>query len=145
MRLTSASARSFQVEAVGEEVAVAWRPRDGAEAPAMHLLVAAVDAHAVLRVTRADGPGPLAARISTRDATHVVVTVVDGRDAGTGRYGRLCLAATPGEDACAAPGLESPAEEEGCHAAPGALWAPLALLVWLRRRAARPQPSTPRA
>jgi len=141
VRVTSASARYFEVEGGSEGVSVAYLPRDGAEAPALHLLVAAVDEHSVLRVARAEGPGPLAARVSATDATRVVVAVVDGRNEGTGRYGQLCITGTSTENPCAEEGPPEPSPG-GCQASPGTLAWPLLLMPLLRRRMKGPQPSS---
>ncbi|QRK09661.1 hypothetical protein JQX13_05885 [Archangium violaceum] len=129
VRVAAASTRYFEVAGGAESVSASFEPREGTDSAAVHLLVAAVNEHEVLRVARADGPGSLSAQVSARDATHVVVAVVNGRPEGDGRYGRLRISAA------------SPDEEpaRGCQAAPGPL--PWALLltatVWRRSRRRR--------
>ncbi|MBM7119398.1 MXAN_6640 family putative metalloprotease [Archangium primigenium] len=148
VRVTAASTRYFQVEGGQETVSVSYTPREDAPAgPPPHLLVAAVTPDAVLRVSRAEGLG--VTRVSARDATHVVVALVDGRLEGTGRYGRLCITGTATDDPCARDVAPAAPDDTGCHAAPGATGAGVLLGLGAlfrggrRRRAA--QPSTPRA
>ncbi len=132
VRVAPASTRYFEVAGGAETVSAHFELEEGEEGAALHLLVAAVTERAVLRVARADGPGPLSARVEAADATQVLVAVVDGRHEGTGRYGRLCIA---GAEACGSMGGEIPDESEGCQAAPGGgLWA-LALIAGVRGRA----------
>ncbi|WP_257455864.1 MXAN_6640 family putative metalloprotease [Archangium lipolyticum] len=124
VRVAAASTRYFEVPGGTESVSASFDPREGTESAALHLLVAAVNEHEVLRIVRADGPGHLSAQVSARDATHVVVAMVNGRPEGDGRYGRLRISSrSPHED-----------PSGGCQIAPGAL--PWALLltatVWRR-------------
>ncbi|QSQ12779.1 MXAN_6640 family putative metalloprotease [Myxococcus landrumensis] len=134
VRLTTASARYFQVPGGSPEVLATYAPRAGEDASKLHLLVAAVTDTAVLRVSRVDGPGTLSARVAASDATHVVVALVDGRHEGVGRYGTLCLTA----EASGAPCVEVPPEPEtppsdegGCGAAPGGTGGTAWMLVFL--------------
>ncbi|WP_246357153.1 MXAN_6640 family putative metalloprotease [Pyxidicoccus fallax] len=149
VRVAAASARYFEVEGGSETVSAVFEPQVGEAPGGVHLLVAAVTANAVLRVSRVDGPGVLSAKVDAADATHVMVAVVDGRMEGTGRYGRLCItgdasgapcvAVQPGPDAGTDGGTDGgvgngtdggtdggtpveprpPSEEGGCGAAPG--------------------------
>jgi hypothetical protein len=133
VRVAAASTRYFEVAGGTESVSASFEPREGTESAAVHLLVAAVNEHEVLRVIRADGPGSLSAQVPARDATHVVVAVVNGRPEGDGRYGRLRISS---ESPSVPPDEEPPG---GCQAAPGAL--PWALLltatVWRRSQRRR--------
>ncbi|AGC48502.1 hypothetical protein MYSTI_07230 [Myxococcus stipitatus DSM 14675] len=122
VRLTTASARYFQVPGGSAEVLAAYEPRAGEDASRLHLLVAAVTDTQVLRVSRADGPGALSAKVAAADATHVVVALVDGRHEGVGRYGALCLTAEASGAPCvgSTPEPETPPSDAGgCGAAPG--------------------------
>ena len=130
VRVTSASARYFQVEGGQETVSVAYVPREDAPlSPAPHLWVAAVNSNTVLRVSRSEGPGPWVVRVPAQDATHVVVALVDGRLEGTGRYGRLCIIGTSTDDPCAREVLPVEPEDTGCGAAPGTFSA--SVMGWL--------------
>ncbi len=127
VRVAAASTRYFEVAGGAESVSVSFEPREGTESSALHLLVAAVNEHEVLRVIRANGPGIMSAQMSARDATQVVVAVVNGRQEGDGRYGRLRISSV------------SPDEEpsRGCQTAPGTLPWMLLLTSFVWRRSAR--------
>ena len=136
VRVAAAAIRAFDVEGGGEVVSVAFQPEAGTETPALHLWAAAVTANEVLRVVRVDGPGPLTVQVPARDATRVVVAVVDGRQQGDGRYGRLCITGTSTDAPCPR-ASEDPDEEPrgGCQAAPASPpWALLLLLCVTRAR-----------
>ncbi|MBZ4413084.1 hypothetical protein K8640_33195 [Myxococcus sp. XM-1-1-1] len=143
VRLTTASARYFEVPGGSERVWARYVPRDVANSSQQHLLVAAVTDTAVLRVTRVDGPGTLTANVTALDASRVIIAVVDGRHEGTGRYGTLCLtgetSGAPCVEVTPEPETEVPQtpddDDSGCAAAPGALgWAALVFVGLGRRR-----------
>lgn len=124
VRLTTASARYFQVPGGSPEVLATFEPRAGDDTAKLHLWVAAVTDTGVLRVSRVDGPGTLSAKVAASDATQVVVALVDGRHEGVGRYGALCLTAEASGAPCVGdtsePGpVTPPSDEGGCGAAPG--------------------------
>ncbi|EAU67271.1 hypothetical protein STIAU_4959 [Stigmatella aurantiaca DW4/3-1] len=163
VRVAPAATRYFEVAGGAETVSVVFQPRQGDETGALHLMVAAQTPQAVLRVVRAEGPGPLTLQLPAQDATRVTVAVVDGRLQGTGRYGRLCVAHSATATPCGAlnpdggvpeggtpdagtpdgggtPGEPQEPEEpqapdtsKGCQAAPGAWWAGLLLAGGLWR------------
>ena len=141
VRVASAATRYFEVASGGDTVSAVYQPTEGTDATALHLVGAAVNEHEVLRVVRADGPGPLSVQVSTSEATRVIVAVVDGRSRGEGRYGRLCVTGSATQTPCPSeePG-EQPPHSEGCQAAPGGGGPWALLLVWaahLRRTRAR--------
>ncbi|WP_164018016.1 MXAN_6640 family putative metalloprotease [Pyxidicoccus trucidator] len=135
VRVPPAATRYFEVPGGSAQVLATFTPDTVEDPPKLHLLVAAVTADAVLRVSRAEGPGVLSAQVAASDATHVVIAVVDGHHEGTGRYGQLCItgAATGAPCAEVVPDPEEPArpsDDGGCGAAPGGLgWSLLALIV----------------
>lgn len=132
LRVAAASTRYFEVPGGTEPVTASFEPREGAASEVSHLLVAAVNAHEVLRIVRAQGSGTLSAQVSDPRATHVVVAVVNGRRTGGGQYGRLRI------------GPETPSEEppepaaRGCQTAPGVLSAALLLVIAALLRRPRP-------
>ncbi|WP_171447601.1 MXAN_6640 family putative metalloprotease [Corallococcus carmarthensis] len=101
VRVAAAASRLFEVPGGASFVGASFEPEPGTDPAALHLVLAAVTDDAVLRVVTADGPEALRAQVASGDATRVVVAVVDGRNEGLGRYGRLCIAATGQAASCA--------------------------------------------
>lgn len=101
VRVAAAASRLFEVPGGASFVGASYEPEPGTDPAALHLVLAAVTDDAVLRVVTEDGPDALRAQVAADDATRVVVAVVDGRMAGLGRYGRLCIAATGQSASCA--------------------------------------------
>ncbi|RKG97372.1 hypothetical protein D7V97_34475 [Corallococcus sp. CA053C] len=110
LRIAAASSRSFEVAGGASFVSATFEPEPGTDPAALSLLVTAVTDTAVQLVRQSDRSEVLRAQVPAHDATRVVVSVVDGRpQQGLGSYGRLCIAAT-GQDAACAPVLPPPAD-----------------------------------
>jgi hypothetical protein len=156
VRVAPAAVRSFEVAGGAGTVSVVFQPREGDETGALHLVAAARTDRAVLRVVEVKGGGPLVLQLPAQDATSVSVAVVDGRHAGAGRYGRLCVAHSATATPCGAlnPGEEPEGPEEppaaapshdGCQAAPEAAGGGLLLAAVLWRLRRRRTPSSRRS
>ncbi|SEU19142.1 MXAN_6640 family putative metalloprotease [Stigmatella erecta] len=147
VRVAPAAVRYFEVAGGAGTVSVGFQPREGDETGALHLVAVARSGTAVLRVVKAEGPGPLSLQLPAQDATSVSVAVVDGRHEGTGRYGRLCMAPTATATPCGEEPGEEPEEPEsskGCQAGPGTGGGGLLLAAGLWRLRRRCLPSSTR-